>query len=83
MVLWAGDVTFNGQLKYTGSGNDRDPILARIGGSTPTATASGYYSEDVNLDGFVKYMGAANDRDPILINIGGTIPTNTRDAQLP
>ncbi|HPF91795.1 MAG TPA: hypothetical protein PLL57_14130 [Flavobacteriales bacterium] len=26
-VLWSGDVTFNGQVKYTGAGNDRDPIL--------------------------------------------------------
>ncbi|HMQ74943.1 MAG TPA: hypothetical protein PKE21_11740, partial [Flavobacteriales bacterium] len=26
-VLWAGDVTFNGQVKYAGGGNDRDPIL--------------------------------------------------------
>ncbi|HMQ77787.1 MAG TPA: hypothetical protein PKE21_17030, partial [Flavobacteriales bacterium] len=25
LVLWAGDVTFNGQVKYAGGGNDRDP----------------------------------------------------------
>ncbi|HMQ77848.1 MAG TPA: proprotein convertase P-domain-containing protein, partial [Flavobacteriales bacterium] len=31
-ALWAGDVTFNGQIKYAGGGNDRDPILVRIGG---------------------------------------------------
>ncbi|HRD52300.1 MAG TPA: putative metal-binding motif-containing protein, partial [Flavobacteriales bacterium] len=82
-VLWAGDVTFNGQLQYVGDGNDRDPILQRIGGSVPTTTISGYHPEDVNLDGAVKYVGEGNDRDPILQNIGGSVPTNTRAEQLP
>ena len=81
---WAGDVTFNGIIAYTGTGNDRDPILTAIGGSLPTATLTGQYRlEDVNLDGVVKYVGANNDRDPILVNIGGTTPTNTRVQQLP
>jgi len=82
-VLWAGDVTFNDQVKYTGAGNDRDPILIRIGGSVPTATVNGYYSEDVTMDGVVKYTGADNDRDPVLVTIGGTVPTAVRNAQLP
>jgi len=82
-ALWAGDVTRNGQIKYTGGTNDRDPILTRIGGTTPTNVVSGYWSEDCNLDGTVKYTGGANDRDPILLNIGGSLPTNTRNAQLP
>ncbi|MBK9276097.1 MAG: hypothetical protein IPM49_16370 [Flavobacteriales bacterium] len=83
LVLWAGDVTFNGQVKYAGGGNDRDPILVRIGGTVPTNTANGYFPEDVNLNGQVKYAGSANDRDPILVNIGGTVPTAVRNAQLP
>ena len=82
-VLYAGDVTRNSTLSYVGAGNDRDPILARIGGSTPTASVSGYYIEDVNLDGTVLYIGTGNDRDPILVNIGGSVPTATRAAQLP
>ena len=82
-VLWVGDISFNGQLKYVGAGNDRDPILLRIGGVTPTATATGYHVEDLNLDGTVRYVGAGNDRDPILQNVGGSVPTNTRDQQLP
>lgn len=82
-VLWAGDVTFNSELKYVGESNDRDPILLEIGGSVPTSTSSGYRSEDVNLDGVVKYVGEGNDRDPILQNIGGSVPTNTRAEQLP
>jgi hypothetical protein len=85
-VLWAGDVTFNGQLKYTGTANDRDPILLRIGGSVPTAIANGYFVEDVTMDGVVKYTNASNDRDAILVNIlslpGGTV-LSTRSEQLP
>ncbi len=69
------DATGNGELKYIGGGNDRDPILVAIGGSTPTNTVNGYRLEDVNLDGTVKYTGANNDRDPILANIGGSTPT--------
>lgn len=82
-VLFAGDVDRNGELKYTGQGNDRDPILARIGGSVPTATVFGYFQEDVNMDGAAGYTGAGNDRDPILVNIGGSVPTGTRSDQLP
>jgi len=82
-ALWAGDVTFNRQIKYTGGGNDRDPILVRIGGSVPTAVVNGCHPEDVNLNGQVKYAGSANDRDPVLVNIGGTVPTATRTEQLP
>lgn len=38
MVLAAGDVTFDGTVKYAGSNNDRDPVPSRIGGTVPTAT---------------------------------------------
>lgn len=82
-VLWAGNARRDGQLKYTNTNNDRDPILTRIGGVVPTATYSGYAQEDCTLDGVVKYTGTANDRDPILSNIGGAVPTNTRTEQLP
>ena len=82
-VMVPGDVTRNGQVKYAGSGNDRDPILTRVGGTVPTATASGYLPEDLNMDGSVKYAGSSNDRDVILTVIGGTTPTATRSAQIP
>ena len=83
MALWTGNTTVNGQLQYTGSGNDRDPILLAIGGSVPTNFITGYRIEDTNLDGVVKYIGAANDRDIILQSIGGIVPSNTRVAGLP
>jgi hypothetical protein len=31
------DVNLDGLVKYTGGGNDSDPILVNIGGSSPTA----------------------------------------------
>ena len=83
MAMWSGNVFRDNQLKYTGTDNDRDPILVDVGGVLPTNTAPGYFSSDVNLDGVVKYTGTNNDRDLILLNIGGTAPTTTRTEQLP
>jgi hypothetical protein len=82
-MLWAGDVNFDGTVKYTGANNDRDPILQDIGGSVATSTVTGYLSSDVNMDGTAKYTGQNNDRDIILQNIGGVVPTNTRTEQVP
>ena len=74
----------NSQVKYTGSSNDRDPILVAVGSTTPNNTLSGQYSaKDVNLDGSVKYTGSNNDRDPVLVTVGSTTPNNVRSAQLP
>lgn len=82
-LLWTGNVQPDDLIKYTGSANDRDPILARIGGTVATNVVTGYFPEDVNLDGRVSYAGSQNDRDRILTNIGGVVPTNTRVEQLP
>jgi glucose/arabinose dehydrogenase len=87
LVLWSGNTTHDSPppslIKYTGTANDRDPILTAIGGTLPTATINGYFITDVNMDGIVKYAGSANDRDPILVNVGGTVPTATRAEQVP
>jgi hypothetical protein len=82
LALWPGDVNANGQVKYIGSGNDRDPILVSIGGTVPTATITGYHREDVNMDGEVKYTGSNNDRDAILETLEG-LPTGIRSEQYP
>lgn len=82
-VLWCGDATGNGQVKYTGGANDRDPILAIVGGTTPNAVLPGYYRQDTNMDGRVKYTGIANDRDRILVTVGSTTPNAVRTAQVP
>lgn len=81
-LLWMGNTQMDNVLKYTGTGNDRDPILLVVG-SSPTLAVPGYWMEDCNMDGLVRYTGASNDRDPILLNIGGGTPTNTREEQLP
>ena len=81
-LLWMGNARVDRKLSYTGSQNDRDPIILRLGGE-PLGMVQGYFSEDCNMDGTVRYTGAANDRDPILLNIGGVMPTNSRQEQLP
>ena len=83
-ALWAGDVSFNAEAKYTGSANDRDPILVSVGSTTPNNVVTNAYStRDVNLNGEVKYTGSGNDRDPILVNVGSTTPNNVRTQQIP
>jgi hypothetical protein len=81
--LWAGNARRDINLLYTGSNNDRDPILVAVGSTTPNNTVGGYLPTDVNMDGTVKYTGSANDRDPILVNVGSTTPNNVRSEQLP
>lgn len=82
-AMWAGDVSFDHSLAYTGLGNDRDKILSAIGGLVATNVISGYLIEDVNLDGKAKYTGTGNDRGIILQNIGGVAATSIRVEQLP
>lgn len=80
-VLWPGDTNGNGQIKYSGSNNDRDPILALVGSTTPNNTIATYNRADTNMDGFVKYTGDENDRDIVRSSIPNT--ANTRLEQLP
>ena len=82
-VLWAGNTTGDVELKYTGNGNDRDPVLVAVGSTTPNNVVAGYLRTDVNLDGVARYLGSGNDRDPILQNVGSTTPNNVRVEQLP
>jgi hypothetical protein len=82
-ALWAGDATANGQLRYSGTGNDPAAILARIGSSDITAVVTGYFGEDTGMNGVVQYSGAGNDRAVILRNVGGVSPAGTRSTQVP
>ena len=82
-VLWCGNSRLDNSVKYTGSNNDRDPIVVFVGGTTPNNTVGGYRPEDVNMDGTMKYTGSGNDRDPILVGVGSTVPNNVRVEQLP
>lgn len=76
----AGDVTANGVLQYSGPGNDRGPIIAKImanGGTDINSTINGgYWFEDVNMNNEIKYLGDNNDRGYILANLNSlTNPT--------
>lgn len=82
-ALWSGDTNGDGSVKYTGAANDRDPVLVKVGSTTPNNTITGYWREDVNMDVSTKYTGSVNDRDPILVNVGSTTPNNVRVQQLP
>lgn len=82
-TLWAGDAVNDGRIKFTGSTNDRDAILLKVGSSVPTVIVPGYHGEDLNLDGKVRYTGARNDRDLLLQTIGGIDPVFFREEQLP
>ena len=83
-ALWSGEATLDDLIKYTGAGNDRDPMLTAVGGTTPNNVVNNVYDRrDTNLDGEIKYTGSANDRDVILINVGSTTPNHTRTQQLP
>ncbi len=82
-LLWTGNTNGDAYVRYTGSGNDRDPILGLVGGTTPNNSVPGYVREDCTLDGMVRYTGSGNDRDPILINVGSGTPNNQRTQQIP
>jgi hypothetical protein len=83
MLLWSGNTLPDSSVKYTGTGNDRDPILVNVGSTTPNNSVPGYHRDDTNMDGMVKYTGSGNDRDVILVNVGSTTPNNARFEQLP
>ncbi|MCC7469702.1 MAG: hypothetical protein IT284_01010 [Bacteroidetes bacterium] len=80
-VLWPGDTNGNGQIKYSGSNNDRDLILTVVGSTTPENTVSIYNRADTNMDGIVKYTGDKNDRDVISTSLQTS--AGARVAQLP
>ena len=70
----AGDVTANGKLKYSGPGNDRGAIIAKIVDESGSNNINGYLSdgywyEDVNLNDTVLYIGSDNDRAYINLNL--------------
>jgi hypothetical protein len=83
MLLWSGNTVVDNSVKYTGTQNDRDPILVNVGSTTPNNSVPGYHRDDTNMDGVVKYTGSGNDRDGILVNVGSTTPNNQRIEQLP
>jgi len=73
-AMIAGDVNHDGMIVYSGSGNDRAPILTRLTALTGTPSISSFYpniylNEDVTMDGVLAYSGSGNDRAIILTNL--------------
>ena len=83
-ALIAGDITDDKMLKYSGSNNDRSPILQRIlgvvGGTAINALIQGYYREDLRMDGNVKYSGSNNDPSMIIQNLVTLTGSNAINA---
>ncbi len=71
ICMKAGDANGNGYTSYNGNANDRDAILAFVGGSELGFTSNVYATQDINLDGAVIYNGQNNDRDFLLFLLGG------------
>jgi len=77
-AMVAGDVTHNGVLQYSGPGNDRGPIIAKIVQMTGSNNINGvvnnvYMYEDVKMNNNLLYIGTDNDRGPITDNISDLI----------
>jgi hypothetical protein len=81
--MWAGDVNRNGNVKYTGSQNDRTVLLSVVGPADPTLTVPGYLNADVNMDGKAKFTGSNNDATLILKSVGPADPTKSVISQVP
>jgi hypothetical protein len=74
-LMWCSDANNNKNVKYNGLANDKDKVLAALGGaSLSNNTVYGYRGEDLNMDGKVRYNGTDNDRNVVLDNIGVSTP---------
>jgi hypothetical protein len=77
-ALWSGDARSNKNVKFNGILNDKDAILASLGGNLfiNNTLYNIYRAEDVNLDGKIRYNGMDNDRIVILNSVGISTPNN-------
>jgi hypothetical protein len=71
ICMIGGNANGNVNVRYNGQDNDRDVILAFVGGSEIGLTNNVYTSVDLNLDGTVRYNGQNNDRDYLLSILSG------------
>jgi len=73
--MWAGNVSANDVIQYTGTSPDAPAILSEVLNDPanflnfPTFTISEYNVHDVNLDGNVQYAGTTPDTPFILQNV--------------
>jgi hypothetical protein len=95
MALWAGDVSSDNAIRFSGANNDvntiKDLILAdplNFLGFT-TFSSQGYLLGDLDLNGVTRFSGAPNDsnivKDNVLIHPGNFLgfPTYTINTTVP
>ncbi len=66
--LWAGDANFNAVVSFNGGSNDKNIILAALGGNQGNVIV-GYNRADLNLNGATSFNGGSNDKNVILANM--------------
>ncbi|MEJ7588772.1 MAG: hypothetical protein WKI04_14545 [Ferruginibacter sp.] len=80
IMLWGGNANHNANVRYTGIQNDKDIILADLGGAS---SLTGYYRADINLNRALRYSGISNDKDFLLASVLASSSATTRIQQLP
>jgi len=81
--LWSADCNNNKNVKYNGLANDKDFILAALGGVANASLNNVYRVEDANMDGKIRYNNTDNDRMIIINNIGVSTPNNIINQHTP
>jgi hypothetical protein len=84
-AMWPSDANNNKNVKYNGISNDKDAVLAVIGGNSfiQSTLWNVYRVEDVNMDGKIRYNGLDNDRNVILSTVGVTTPNVVLNQHTP
>ncbi len=71
-AMRGGNVNGNFNIRFNGTGNDRDAILFFLGGNEASTIFNVYTPADLNMDGMVRFNGADNDRDLLLLDLSGS-----------
>lgn len=95
LALWAGDTNSNGEIRFSGPGNDANIIKDEIlndplnGFNSATYTSVGYLLIDVDMSGGGRFSGSDNDSNIIKDNVlqhpenGFNSPTFTINTTIP
>jgi hypothetical protein len=71
-AMYGGNANSNGNVRYSGPGNDQNALLNGCLGGSKALVLNGVYSTcDLNLNGAVRYSGPLNDQNFLLNNVLG------------
>ncbi len=82
-AMWMGDVNGDGEVRYSGSNNDRASLLDQLPGPTPFDLLTAYLSGDIDLNGRLSYSGIGNDRVLMLEVLDDPSAFSIRSTQVP